>query len=139
MPSEPIALPLGAPLGQSGPPAADATRDAALDADRRRARRVRRRDFASPAAQAFYVRVMKTLDAAKVGFLVGGTYAFTPYTGIARSTKDFDIFVRKEDAERALDVLADSGLRVEMTFPHWLAKVFHRKYFVDLIFNSGTR
>ena len=97
-----------------------------------------RDDAASPEAQAFYVRVMRTLKEEGVGFLVGGTYAFTPYTGIARSTKDFDIFVRREDAARALCVLAKSGLRVEMSFPHWLGKVFLGEHFVDIIFNSGN-
>ena len=136
MAQESIALPSPLP---SVPSAVDALREYVLDADRRRrARRARRSEIASPAAQAFYVRVMTTLDAANVGFLVGGTYAFTPYTGIARSTKDFDIFVRREDAERALATLSAAGLRTEMTFPHWLGKVFHKKYFVDVIFNSGN-
>ena len=110
-----------------------------VSVDRRGAPRRRSRvQTASPAAQAFYVRVMRTLNERGVEFLVGGTYAFTPYTGIVRSTKDFDIFVRKEDGERTLNVLADSGLRVEMTFPHWLGKVFYRRNFVDVIFNSGN-
>jgi hypothetical protein len=95
-------------------------------------------EVASPAAQAFYARVMRTLCAAGLEFLVGGTYAFTPYTGIERSSKDFDIFVRSDDIERVLAVLAKSGLRTERAFPHWLAKVFHRRYFVDIIFNSGN-
>jgi hypothetical protein len=94
--------------------------------------------MASPSAQAFYRRVMRTLEAAGIGFLVGGTYAFTPYTGITRSTKDFDLFVRRDDGPAALSVLEESGLKVEMTFPHWLGKVFHRKHFVDIIFNSGN-
>jgi len=110
-----------------------------LDVDRRgMARRSRDTDLASPSAQAFYVRVMRTLEAGNVEFLVGGTYAFTPYTGIARSTKDFDIFVRPVDGPRALAVLSDAGMRSEMTFPHWLGKVFHRTHFVDIIFNSGN-
>lgn len=95
-------------------------------------------DAASPAAQGFYARVMRTLDAAGLEFLVGGTYAFTPYTGIQRSTKDFDIFVRSDDIDRVLAVLANAGLRTEKTFPHWLAKVFHGGDFVDVIFNSGN-
>jgi hypothetical protein len=112
---------------------------APLSADRRgMARRPRVPDLASPAAQAFYVRVMRTLNTAGIDFLVGGTYAFTPYTGIARSTKDFDIFVRPEDAPRALSIFAAAGMRSEMTFPHWLGKVFHRTHFVDIIFNSGN-
>ncbi len=109
------------------------------DFERRAARRKSsRRDLASPAAQAFYARVMRILRGAGLEFLVGGTYAFTPYTGIERSSKDFDIFVRSDDIERVLAVLATSGLRTDMAFPHWLAKVFHRRYFVDIIFNSGN-
>ena len=116
-----------------------ATRSTAGDFDRRAAgRKPSRQDIASPAAQAFYARVMRTLRADGMEFLVGGTYAFTPYTGIERSSKDFDIFVRSGDIERVLALLARSGLRTDMTFPHWLAKVFYRRYFVDIIFNSGN-
>ena len=39
-------------------------------------------------------------------FLVGGAYAFARYTGIERFTKDFDVFVRPEDLDRLLGVLA---------------------------------
>ncbi len=98
----------------------------------------RRNDLAPPEAQAFYRRVMDTLRGGGVDFLVGGTYAFTPYTGIERSTKDFDIFVRQTDSTRVLDVLDAARFRTELTFPHWLAKVFHRRGFVDIIFNSGN-
>jgi len=101
-------------------------------------RRPRRADLASPEAQAVYKRVMETLQARNVDFLVGGAYAFTPYTGIDRSTKDFDIFVRKTGIGRALDVLADAGFRTELTFPHWLGKAYLGKEFVDLIFSSGN-
>lgn len=111
----------------------------AIEVDRRGGTRSRPGPaLAAPAAKAFYVRVMRALQAGGVEFLVGGTYAFTPYTGIARSTKDFDLFVRKEDGQRALDVLSDAGMRVEMTFPHWLGKVFDQTYFTDIIFNSGN-
>jgi hypothetical protein len=116
-----------------------ATQPTAGDFERRATgRKPSGQDIASPAAQAFYARVMRTLRAAGMEFLVGGTYAFTPYTGIERSSKDFDIFVRSADIEDVLAVLAKSGLRTEMTFPHWLAKVFYRRYFVDIIFNSGN-
>ena len=81
---------------------------------------------------------MRTLDAGGVPFLVGGAYAFTPVTGIPRSTKDFDLFVAKDDIGRALDVLAADGFRTELTFPHWLGKAFWGKEFVDLIFSSGN-
>jgi hypothetical protein len=107
--------------------------------DRRTApRRPRREDLASPASQAVYRRVMETLHAGGIDFLVGGAYAFTPYTGIERSTKDFDLFVRKTEIARALAVLAEGGFETELTFPHWLGKAYSGKDFVDLIFSSGN-
>ena len=112
--------------------------DAGSDERRQRPRRPRREDLASPAAQAFYRRVMDTLRANGVEFLVGGAYAFTPYTGIDRSTKDFDLFVHADEIESVLRILEGAGFRTELTFPHWLAKVFYKKDFVDLIFNSGN-
>ena len=98
----------------------------------------RRTDLASPNAQAVYRSVMEALQARQVPFLVGGAYAFTPFTGIPRSTKDFDLFVAKTDIMRALQVLDDAGFRTELTFPHWLGKAYQGKEFVDLIFSSGN-
>lgn len=98
----------------------------------------RNNDLAPAEAQEFYRRVMDTLQAGGIDFLVGGAYAFTPYTGIERSTKDFDVFVRQSESTRALDVLRDAGLQTELTFPHWLGKVFHDRDFMDIIFNSGN-
>jgi hypothetical protein len=60
------------------------------------------------------------------------------YTPIVRHTKDFDLFVREEDAHRALQALAEAGYRTEMTFPHWLGKAYQGDQFVDLIFSSGN-
>jgi hypothetical protein len=81
---------------------------------------------------------MESLRAGGVDFLVGGAYAFTPYTGIDRSTKDFDLFVRKSEIHRAMEVLAAAGFRTELTFPHWLGKAYEGRDFVDLIFSSGN-
>lgn len=86
----------------------------------------------------FYRWGMRTLNEAGVPFLVGGAYAFSRYTGIARHTKDFDIFVRREDSERALKVLAEAGCRSEMTFPHWLGKAYSGQDFIDVIFGAGN-
>ena len=66
-------------------------------------------DQLSPETLAFYRRAMTLLDAAGVPFLVGGAYAFERYTGIARHTKDFDIFVHPRDFERVLATLAEAG------------------------------
>jgi len=95
-------------------------------------------DLAAPHAQNFYRSVMQVLREGGVEFMVGGAYAFTPYSGIERCTKDFDVFVRYTQVRRALDVLAGAGFRTEFTFPHWLGKAFWGKEFVDVIFGSGN-
>ncbi|HUF27581.1 MAG TPA: hypothetical protein VMM18_11460 [Gemmatimonadaceae bacterium] len=91
-----------------------------------------------PRSSAFYREALATLHGAGLPFLVGGAYAFGRYTGIVRDTKDFDIFVRERDARRVLAEFARVGYRTEMTFPHWLGKVFHGVNFVDVIFGSGN-
>lgn len=92
----------------------------------------------SSEASEFYQRMMHALTDRGVPFLVGGAYAFAYYTGIARHTKDFDIFVMPTDAERALAVLAEAGCRTELTFPHWLGKGYCGEDFIDVIFSSGN-
>jgi hypothetical protein len=86
----------------------------------------------------FYRRTLHVLSDAHVPFLVGGSHAYLQYTGIVRDTKDFDLFVRREDLERALDALRDAGYRTEITFPHWLAKAQQSGDHVDLVFGSGN-
>jgi hypothetical protein len=91
-----------------------------------------------PGVAGFYRRTLRTLDAAGIPFLVGGAFAQACYTGIRRSTKDLDLFVRLADVERIAAQMAPQGCRTEMTFPHWLAKVYDGTEFIDLIFNSGN-
>lgn len=85
-----------------------------------------------------YRQVLLTLRAAGVPHLVGGAHAFTRYSGILRPTKDFDVFLKADDVPNALEVLEAAGFRGELTFPHWLAKVWMEGDFVDLIFSSGN-
>jgi len=86
----------------------------------------------------FYVSAMKALQAANLPFLVGGAYAFAQYSGIARHTKDFDIFVKKEQAEDVLRELERScGCMVDQTF-HWLYKAYLGENFIDVIFSAGN-
>ena len=94
--------------------------------------------LAPPEAEAFYRAVLRTLADADVPYLVGGAYAFVRYTGIDRRTKDFDIFVMPGDVDRAFAALQRAGYRTDLTFPHWLGKVFKGDDFVDLIFSSGN-
>jgi predicted nucleotidyltransferase len=92
----------------------------------------------APATADFYRRVLRALGEAGVDFLVGGAFAHACYTGIRRCTKDLDLFIRRADFERAAAVLQAQGWRTEMTYPHWLAKVWCGEDFIDLIFNSGN-
>ena len=86
----------------------------------------------------FYSRALTVLTERRVPFLVGGAYAFERHTGIARHTKDFDIFVHKRDCEATLAVLEAAGCRTDVTFSHWLAKAFRGDDFIDVIFSSGN-
>jgi len=95
-------------------------------------------DPGDPVASDCYRRAIRALRDAGVEFLVGGAYAFARYSGIARHTKDFDVFLRGRDRCRALDALSAAGFRTEVTYPHWLGKAFCGEYFIDLITNSGN-
>jgi hypothetical protein len=95
-------------------------------------------DESAQDTNAFYRRTLHVLSDAAVPFLVGGSHAFLEYTGIVRNTKDFDLFLRKRDLERAMESLDAAGYRTELTFPHWLAKAWQHEDFVDLVFSSGN-
>lgn len=94
-----------------------------------------------PKTQAFYCETLRALNAAGAEHLVGGAYALARYTGVVRHTKDFDIFTRRRDRDRVLEVLAARGYLTEVTFPHWLAKAYCRDGsgdFIDVIYSSGN-
>ena len=86
----------------------------------------------------FYRDGLNRLDDAKIPYLVGGAYAFAQFTGIERHTKDFDIFIRREDFDRIVSVLDKAGYSTELSFPHWLGKAFKGEDFIDLIFSAGN-
>jgi hypothetical protein len=89
-------------------------------------------------AEDFYQDVLIGLQNADIPFLVGGAYAFICYTGITRPTKDLDIFIRRHDYERLNTALVNTSYKVDLTYPHWLAKIHFGDEFVDVIFNSGN-
>jgi nucleotidyltransferase DUF2204 len=93
---------------------------------------------AKPESERFYREVLKTLQDARIPFMVGGAYALAYYTGVMRDTKDLDVFLERRYLEPALERLAAIGCRPELTFPHWLAKARNGRKVVDLIFNSGN-
>lgn len=90
------------------------------------------------ASAPFYRHLLQTLQAHDVPFLLGGTFAFSHFTGIRRPTKDLDIFIRQRHWAKLARLARRLGYRANLTFPHWLGKVHGSSGFVDVIFNSGN-
>jgi hypothetical protein len=95
-------------------------------------------DEVLPDTAEFYRRALRTLADAHIPFLVGGAFAHACFTGIRRSTKDLDLFIRRQDYDRIAQLMVAQGWDTQMTYPHWLAKVYAGEDFIDLIFNSGN-
>src|SRR6266480_707802 len=93
---------------------------------------------ASREQHRFYREVLEKLNACQMPYLIGGGYALEQYSEIIRDAKDLDLLVRPADAPILMKCLAEEGYRTELCFPHWLAKVVGKKYFVDIIFSSGN-
>jgi predicted nucleotidyltransferase len=74
-----------------------------------------------------------TLERADVPYVVIGGLASAVY-GRPRWTHDIDLFVKPEDARRALHALADAGFVTEETNPHWIFKAWRNDAVIDLIF-----
>jgi Nucleotidyl transferase of unknown function (DUF2204) len=87
---------------------------------------------------ALYDQALARLIESEVPFLIGGAYALERYTGIARNTKDLDVFLRPEDLEPVLAALSPIGCGTDVPFPHWLAKAFTAEGVIDFIFSSGN-
>ena len=87
---------------------------------------------------ALYGTALARLKDSGIPFLIGGAFALERYTGIARDTKDLDVFLRGRDLEAALAELGSMGCRTKVPFPHWLAKAFTAEGVIDLIWSSGN-
>ena len=88
--------------------------------------------------QRFYRAVLEFLNEGGFHYLVGGGHALEQYAGALRVSKDLDLFVRRADLSSLLEWLSDKGFLTELSFPHWLAKVFSGRDFIDIIFSSGN-
>jgi predicted nucleotidyltransferase len=73
-----------------------------------------------------------TLREAGIPFLLGGSLASWARGG-PETTHDLDLMIKPEDAERALDVLAETGMKPERPPEEWLLKVWHGDVLIDLI------
>jgi predicted nucleotidyltransferase len=83
-------------------------------------------------------RSMVALQDANVPFLIGGAYVVEVYAGVSRHTKDFDLYLRPQHVDSALDAFKRAGYKTEKTFPHWLAKAERGRDCIDLIFRAGN-
>lgn len=92
-------------------------------------------NFSEKQAQ-FYKNALELLNNHEVAYLVGGAFALGEYTGIARNTKDIDLFCKAGDYQQVLKFFIDKGFEVELTDSRWIAKVFKDGYFIDIIFNT---
>jgi hypothetical protein len=93
-----------------------------------------------PKTREFYLKALQILDKAGVRYCVGGAYAMAYHTGVIRHTKDLDVFLRRDDLDKAMGAFDDAGYRTERTHPHWLGKAFSddADAFVDMIFRSAN-
>lgn len=91
-----------------------------------------------PVAEAFYVEALSELSRLGLPFMVAGTYAVAAYTGIARPTKDLDIFCKAGDYPRILGHFQSRGYAIQIEDERWLAKVHQGNDFFDLIFASSN-
>lgn len=88
-------------------------------------------------AEVFYDKLLSVMIKKKIPFMIGGTFAFSQYTGIERPTGDIDIKIPYDSYPQVLKTLTEAGYKPELAEIEltWLAKVFDDKgYYTDLIF-----
>lgn len=79
--------------------------------------------------------VGEVFEAAGIHYSFMGGLASTTH-GRPRWTHDLDVFLKPQDALRALDALKCAGFETERTDEDWLYKAFKRNVMVDVIFKS---
>ena len=81
-------------------------------------------------------RAAAVLRDADVPFMLGGGLAAWARGG-PRTGNDVDFFIREEDAESALEALAQAGMRAERPPEEWLLKAYDGDVLVDLIYRPS--
>ena len=79
-------------------------------------------------------RAVAALEADRIPYLLGGGMGCWAYGG-PPSSKDLDLMVKTEDAERALRALEAAGMRSERPAEQWLLKAWDNDVLIDLIFD----
>jgi hypothetical protein len=87
-----------------------------------------------------FVRTLKKAAAAlrdaDLPYLLGGGFAIWAHGG-PESDHDIDFLVRPQDAERALEALAEVGFQPETPPEEWLFKAYDGDILVDVIFSPA--
>jgi hypothetical protein len=83
--------------------------------------------------EASLKRTVAALREAHVPFLLGGSLAVWARGG-PETHHDLDFVIKPEDADRALAVLEDAGMRDEKPPEEWLHKAWDGDVLIDLIF-----
>jgi Uncharacterised nucleotidyltransferase len=79
-------------------------------------------------------RAVAALEAERITYLLAGGMGCWAYGG-PPSSKDIDLMVKTEDAERALRALEGAGMRAERPAEQWLFKAWDGDLMIDLIFD----
>ncbi|HVE93217.1 MAG TPA: nucleotidyltransferase [Actinomycetota bacterium] len=87
-------------------------------------------DFLAVLSQALDVLRAEGLDHVVIGGLASAAL------GRPRWTHDVDIFVRSDEADKALEVLSRAGFETHETNPLWLYKAIKDGVVIDVIFKS---
>src|SRR5262245_15547215 len=85
-----------------------------------------------------YMEALRLLSTSSIPFMIGGAYGLVRYLEVERETKDLDVFVYPPDVHRTLSFFQERGYRTELTYPHWLGKIYCGPGFIDVIFSSGN-
>jgi hypothetical protein len=83
--------------------------------------------------EASLKKTVAALREAHVPFLLGGSLAVWARGG-PETHHDLDFMIKPEDADRALAVLEDAGMRAEKPPEEWLHKAWDGDVLIDLIF-----
>jgi hypothetical protein len=86
-----------------------------------------------PSIEASLKKAVAALRDADVPFLLAGSLAVWARGG-PETRHDLDFVVKEEDVERAVDVLAEAGMRPEKPPEEWLWKAWDGDVLIDLIF-----
>ena len=84
--------------------------------------------------EASLKKAVAALREAEVPFLLGGSLAVWARGG-PETRHDLDMMVKPEDADRALAVLADAGMRPEKPPEEWLHKAWDGDVPIDVIYS----